>query len=203
MKLWYSPSSPFVRKVLVMAHETGLIDQIALQNVATTVINPDPELAKENPLNKIPVLVTDDGMSIFDSLVICEYLDGLHDGDKMIPLSGDERFQILVTHSMANGILDAAVLNAYERRLRPEEKQFEEWVNGQFTKISQTLDVLESWGQARVQQIHIGTITLACGLGYLDFRHPQFDWRAGRPVITQMYETFSQRKSMLATQPSG
>ena len=202
MKLWYSPTSPFVRKVLVMAHEVGLIDQIELVNVATTVIKPDSDLAKENPLGKIPVLVTDDGMSIFDSTVICEYLDGLHDGEKMIPLSADERFQTLVTQSMGNGVLEAAVLGVYEKRLRPVEKQFDEWVDGQFKKITQTLDVLEGWTPARIQKIHVGTITIACGLEYLDFRYPEFDWRSGRPVLTQMAATFGQRESMKSTQPS-
>ncbi len=203
MKLWYSAASPFVRKVLVLAHETGLSDQISLQTVATTAISPDDELVKENPLGKIPVLVTEEGMSIFDSSVICEYLDGLHDGEKMIPLSGEERFHALVTQSMGNGVLEAAVLVRYEQALRPEEKRWDEWVDGQFAKISQTLDVLESWGPARIQKIHVGTITVACALAYLDFRFPAFDWRKGHPVLTQMDATFSQRQSMQLTKPAG
>lgn len=199
MKLWYSPASPFVRKVLILAHETGLIDQIELVNVATTVINPDSDLAKANPIGKIPTLVTDDGLSIMDSRVICEYLDGLHGGDKMIPAEGIERINILTTQAIGDGILEAAVGVRYETFLRPEEKQWDQWVDGQMLKVGQALDSLETWRGAKLQDIHLGSITIASALGYLDFRQPDYDWRSGRPVLTQMYETFSQRTSMIET----
>ena len=142
MKLWYSPASPFVRKVLIMAHETGMINKLELVEAASTALNPNMDLMKDNPLGKIPTLVTDDGFSIFDSSVICEYLDGLHDGEKMIPLHGEARLNALVTQSIGNGIMDAAVAARYEQALRPEEKQFDEWIEGQFKKVFQALDVL-------------------------------------------------------------
>jgi len=200
MKLWYSPASPFVRKVLVMAHETGLIEKLELNLVASTAIQPDPELSKVNPLTKIPTLELEDGSTIFDSTVICEYLDTLHDGQKMIP-DDETRWNTLVTQSIGNGIMEAAVGVRYEQALRPQEHQWDVWMNGQFAKIDKALDVLETWRGARIQDMHIGSITVACALAYLDFRHGDRDWREGRPVLTQMLETFSRRTSMLQTRP--
>ena len=199
MKLWYSPASPFVRKVLIFAHETGLFDELELVDAATTAISPNTEVARDNPLGKIPTLVLDDGTSVFDSRVICEYLDGLHGGEKMIPEQGIERVNVLVAQSIGDGLMDAAVAVRYEQFLRPEEKQWDTWMDAQFLKISQALDVLETWRGARIQSIHVGTMAVASGLSYLDFRHPSFDWRTERPVLTQMYDTFSTRESMAKT----
>ena len=201
MKLWYAAASPFVRAVLIFAHETGMIDQLELVDAATTPLNPDDGLIGDNPLGKIPTLVLEDGQSVFDSRVICEYLDGLHDGERMLPLSGIERINVQVAQSIGIGIMDAAVGIRYEQALRPEEKQWQDWLDGQFDKISRSLDVLETWRGGRIQDMHMGSITIAAALGYLDFRHAQFDWREGRPVLTQMYETFSKRTSMLETDP--
>ncbi|MGI9350065.1 MAG: glutathione S-transferase N-terminal domain-containing protein [Rhizobiaceae bacterium] len=201
MKLWYAAASPFVRKVLILAHETGIIGQLEIVDAATTPLNPHKQLQQDNPLGKIPTLVLDDGQSIFDSRVICEYLDGLHDGEKMIPEEGMERINALVAQSIGDGLMDAAVGIRYEQFLRPEEKQWDEWIDGQFRKISQSLDVLESWRGGRMQDIHIGSIAVASALSYMDFRHGQFDWRESRPVLTQMLATFSQRASMQETDP--
>ena len=203
MKLWYAAASPFVRKVLILAHETGIIDQLEIVDAATTPLSPHEALQQDNPLGKIPTLVLEDGRSLFDSRVICEYLDGLHEGDRMFPESGDERMDALVTQSLGDGLMDAAVGIRYEQFLRPEEKQWDEWIDGQFRKISQSLDVLETWRGARIQDIHIGSIAVASALSYMDFRHGQFDWRDGRPVLTQMLATFSKRSSMLETDPQG
>ena len=190
-----------MRKVLIIAHETGLFDELELVDAATTAINPNADVAKDNPLGKIPTLVLDDGTSIFDSRVICEYLDGLHEGERMIPQEGIERVNVLVTQSIGDGLMDAAVAVRYEQFLRPEDKQWDTWIDGQFLKIRQALDVLETWRGARIQDIHVGTMAIASGLSYLDFRHPSFDWRSDRPVLTQMYETFSKRDSMAKTVP--
>ena len=103
MKLWYSPPSPFARKVLMLAYETEQIDKLELVDVANTALTPNAELAKLNPLGKIPTLILEDGHTLFDSRVICEYLDGLHDGPKMIPLSGMERYNTLVCQAMGDG----------------------------------------------------------------------------------------------------
>lgn len=203
MKLWYSPASPFARKVLILAHETGQIDQLELIDAATTALNPNEELAKDNPLGKIPTLVLEDGMSIFDSRVICEYLDGLHHEQPMIPAKGVDRINALVTQSIGDGLMEAAVAIRYEQFLRPEEKQWDKWIDGQFVKISQALDVLENWRGSRIQDVHIGSISVASALSYMDFRHGGFDWRKDHPVLTQMLETFSKRSSMVETDPQG
>jgi glutathione S-transferase len=158
-------------------------------------------LAKLNPLGKIPTLILEDGHTLFDSRVICEYLDGLHDGPKMIPLSGMERYNTLVCQAMGDGIMETAVAIRYEEALRPEEFQWDVWMKAQQTKIVQALDVLETWRAGRIQDVHMGSISVASALSYLDFRQPDFDWRDGRPVLTQMLATFSERESMKNTKP--
>lgn len=203
MKLWYSPASPFVRKVLILAYETGLADQLELHDASTTAINPNHDLARDNPLGKIPTLVLEDGTSLFDSRVICEYLDGLHEGERMIPLEGTDRYNALVTQSIGDGLMDAAVSTRYEQFLRPQGKQWDKWIEGQMQKVEQALDVLENWRGARLQDVHIGSISVVAGLDYLDFRKFDIDWRKGRPVLTQMFETFSKRTSMIETEPKG
>lgn len=201
MKLWYAAASPFVRKVLILAHEAGIADRLELFDAATTPLDPNEDLARDNPLGKIPALVLEDGHSIFDSPVICDYLDSIHDGKKLIPASGMERTNALVTEALGDGIMEAAVGIRYELALRPKEKQWDEWTDGQFRKITQALDTLEMWRGAKLPEIHIGSIAVVSALGYLDFRFPDFDWRTDRPVLTQMFATFSKRKSMIESNP--
>ena len=141
MKLFYSPTSPYVRKVMIVLHETGQLDDETLETVATTPIAPASELLGKTPLTKVPALERPDGPALFDSRVICEYLDGLHSGEKMFPADGIDRVNALVTQSIGDGIMDAAVGIRYEQALRPEEKQWDHWMDGQFRKISQSLDV--------------------------------------------------------------
>ncbi len=201
MKLWYSPPSPFVRKVLMLAHETGLIDKIELVDVTNTALTPDVDLAKLNPLGKIPTLVLDDGHTLFDSRVISEYLDGVHDGEKLLPADGMGRYNVLVCQAMGDGIMETAVAIRYEQALRPAEHQWDVWMDAQQKKIVQALDVLETWRAGRLQDMHLGSISVASALSYLDFRQPDFNWREGRPVLTQMLATFSERESMKKTKP--
>jgi len=207
MKLWYSPASPFARKCLILAHEAGIADQIELIDVAAHPINWNKDLAIQNPLAKIPAMTLADGHMLFDSRVICEYLDTRHEGEKLFPQNNDEepmrKYNALVTQSTADGIMDAAVSIRYEQAVRPEDKQWDQWIEAQFRKIDSALDFLEHWRPARLQDIHIGSITVASALGYLDFRQPQHDWREGRPVLAQMYATFSKRTSMLESDPEG
>ena len=178
-----------------------MADQIELVDAATTPLNPDQSLVDNNPLGKLPTMILDDGHVLFDSRVICEYLDSIHDGEKLIPESGMERMNALVTQSLGDGIMDAAVATRYETFLRPEEKQWDEWVEGQMTKVQQSLDVLERWRGAKLPEMHIGSISVAAALGYLEFRFTDLNWREGRPVLTQMYETFSKRTSMVESDP--
>jgi glutathione S-transferase len=143
MKLYYTPTSPFVRKVMVMAHETGLAGRIETTLLRPTPTKADPGLSHDNPLSKIPALITDDGLALYDSPVICEYLDSLHAGPKLIPARGAERFQVLRRQALGDGILEAAVLVFYERTMRPAAHQWASWISGQIEKATQGLDAVE------------------------------------------------------------
>ncbi len=202
MKLWYAIASPFARKVMILAHEAGIAAQIEIVDTATSPLKTDASLLPHNPLGKIPTLLLEDGHVLFDSRVICEYLDSIHDGEKLFPQSGMDRYNALVTQSIGDGIMDAAVLTRYEKAMRPENKQWQEWIDGQMAKIITALDTLEMWRGAKLPEMHIGSISVAAALGYLELRYPDFDWRKDRPVLTQMYATFSKRTSMIETDPN-
>lgn len=202
MKLLYSVPSPFARKVLVLAHETGVIDQINTVDCALTPIAPDAKVVKENPVGKIPTLLLEDGTSLFDSRVICEYLDGLHEGPKMFPTEGITRWKTLTLQALADGILDAAILVRYETFLRPESYRWPEWIEGQMLKVYRSLDQLESDVGSLKDSINMGKIGVGCALGYLDFRFSNENWRARCPKLAGWYSEFEARPSMQATQPA-
>ena len=196
MKLYYSPTSPYVRKVNVVAMELG-IDE-ALERIPTNPWEPNEVLLANNPLSKVPTLITDDGSVLFDSPVICEYLDSELAGKRFIPASGMARWQALRLQALADGILDAAVLRFLERQ---REVQAADWEASQRAAVERALDVLEAevatWGDS----LTIGQITVAVALGYIDFRFGDEDWRPDHPGIAEWYGRFSQRPSMTATIP--
>ncbi|MCJ7838030.1 MAG: glutathione S-transferase N-terminal domain-containing protein [Burkholderiales bacterium] len=196
MKLWYSPASPFVRKVLVFAHETGVADSIEL--VPGNVWEPDTGITRDNPLGKVPALATPDGV-FAGSYLCCEYLDTLHAGPRLIPQDGPERWPVLQLHAFADGIIEATVARVIEQVRRPKEYIYQGTLDRQSAKIVQTLDRIAPMTPTQI--INIATITLGCALGYLDFRAPQLAWREGRGALSLWYETFSARKSMQATLP--
>jgi glutathione S-transferase len=199
MKLHYNPASPYVRKVRVLALETGLMGDIELVSVTLTPTSPDAKLCSDNPIGKIPTLVREDGGALYDSRVICEYLDSLHDSPRMFPDNGEARWSALRRQALADGILDAAVGTRYETFLRPEELRWPDWVDGQMAKVRRSLDVLES--ESLVGLVDIGTISVACALGYLDFRYPDEGWRDSRPGLAAWFEEFAGRSSMVETAP--
>ena len=196
LKLWYSPASPFVRKVLVFAREAGLADSIAL--VRADVWAAETEITQDNPLGKVPALVTPEGI-FAGSYLCCEYLDSLHAGARLIPAEPRERWPALQLHAFADGIIEAAVASIVEQLRRPKEFVYQGMVERQSAKINRTLDKIAS--MALTQAPGIATITLGCALGYLDFRLPQLAWRDGRGALNQWYDVFSARKSMQATVP--
>ena len=202
MKLFHAVASPFVRKVMVLAHETGLVDRLTLVSGATTPIAANPDLAQANPVGKIPALVLENGTTIAGSALICEYLDTLHGGERMIPASGDARWSVLHLQSICDGLLDAAVLNRYETMLRPEELRWSDWSAGQMDKVDRVLDVLDSATTGFGERVDLGTISAGCACGYLDFRYAGRDWRGSRPALAGWYAGFSGRPSMQATIPS-
>ena len=201
MKLHTHQASPFGRKVKVLAHETGLFEKLELVNQVTTAVSPNPAVVADNPLGKIPCLVLDDGTSLYDSRVICEYLDTLHGGPRLFPADGPARWTALRLQALGDGVLDAAVGTRYETFLRPEPYRWPEWIEGQLLKVTHGLDRFGAECGAFGGRVDIGTITVACALGYLDFRFPQTGWRDGRDELARWFETFAARPSMQATQP--
>ena len=198
MKLYYSATSPYVRKVSVCAIEMGLDDK--LERILTNPWEKDDSLLADNPLSKVPTLITDDGMVLYDSPVICEFLDTVHGGGVLIPASGSERWYELRLQALGDGILDAAVLRFLERK-RPNSQQSSEWDGIQQSAIQRALEYLESQVNKWKADVTIGQIAVACALGYLDFRFAEDNWRQGQPGLTDWFETFAQRKSMQATVP--
>ncbi|MGF6167981.1 glutathione S-transferase [Pseudomonas moraviensis] len=202
MTLYHNILSPFVRKVMVLLHETGQQDRVALQDCVLSPVSPNPALIADNPLSKIPALRLADGNVIHDSRVILEYLDQQHVGNPLIPREGAARWRRLTLASMADGIMDASVMVRYETVLRPVEKHWDEWLDAQRDKIRRALAVLENEAIAELtSHFDVAAISVACALGYLDLRFPDMDWRAANPQLANWYFEVSQRPSMLATMP--
>ncbi|AUG43588.1 glutathione S-transferase [Pseudomonas chlororaphis] len=202
MTLFHNPASPYVRKVMVLLHETGQLDRVALQASQLTPVNPDTALNQDNPLGKIPALRLADGNVLYDSRVILDYLDQQHVGNPLIPREGSARWRRLTLAALADGIMDASVLIRYELALRAPEKHWELWLDGQRDKIRRALAVLEADAIAELaSHFDVAAIGVACALGYLDFRHPDLQWRDAQPRLAAWYAEVSQRPSMLATQP--
>ena len=200
MKLLKAGPSPFVRKVLVTLHETGQTDSVETVDVTASPMGADAALAAANPLGKIPCLIRDDGPAIYDSRVICRFLDA-QAGAGLYPET--RQWEVLTLEATADGIMEAAVLMVYEARFRPEELQFADWTEGQWSKVTRTLDALNTrWMSHLHGPLDISHIAVGCALGYLDLRHDARNWREGRDGLAEWYATFSQRDSMVATMPS-
>ena len=200
MKLMPSTTSPYVRKVEVLLHECGLFDQVTFIPGSGTPLAPNDETTRVNPLGKVPALLLDDGPAIYDSRVICRYLDDIS-GGHFYPET--RLYEVLTLEATGEGIIDAALLMAYEWRLRPEEKRFDDWVEGQWSKIDRAIDVLDDrWMSHLHGNVTMGQISVACALGYLDLRNADRNWRQGRVSLAAWHETIAKRDSMLATVPA-
>jgi glutathione S-transferase len=202
VKLRFAPASPFARKVRIVARETGTIGRIEETAMTVSPVSPNADLARENPLVKVPSLVTDEGDTLYDSRVICEYLDTLHGGPKLFSSSGRERFTALRRQALADGMLDAAVLCRYEIAVRPEALRWPEWIAGQKKKVLGGLDAFEAEAQTWNDEFDIGRIAAACAVSYLDFRYADWNWRAGRPRLAAWYQRIADRPSMVSTRPA-
>jgi glutathione S-transferase len=204
MRLYHSATSPFVRKVMILLHECGLVDRVELISARGTPMDPGTMPVDHNPLGKVPVLETVEGV-LFDSRVICRYLDDLAQAGAYP--RGADVWQTLTLEALADGVMDAAVLTVYETRLRPEEMRFAPWTDAQVTKITRALDALETdWiphlTAARDGCANMGAIAAGAALGYLDFRLGHLDWRAGHPQLAAWEAAFAKRPSMVATVPA-
>ncbi len=200
MRLFHSSTSPFVRKCMVLLHETGMVDRVTLVAASGTPVDAGTMPVAQNPLGKIPTLERDDGPALYDSRVICRYLDQLS-GKALYP-AAPRLWDTLTLEATADGIAEAAVLMLYEARVRPEDKRFDPWTEGQWAKIARALTALEDrWISHLSGPLDMGQVSIACALGYLDFRHGARDWRNGRPDLAAWYDGFAKRPSMIATQP--
>ena len=197
MKLRHSPSSPYVRKVRAAARELGLEDQI--EEVLSIPWDEDTEVPQDNPAGKVPALTTDDGGTLFDSPVICEYLDSLSDQATLFPPAGPARWSALRRQALADALLDAMIARRVEGN-RPDDKQLEYWIDRHWTAVQRCLDEMERTVPVAGKPIDIGDISTACALGQLDFRFGDQNWRPGRPDLTAWYAEIKQRPSLVQTE---
>jgi glutathione S-transferase len=194
MKLHWSPRSPFVRKVMIAAHETGLVDRLTCVRTVVAMTEPNTNLLSDNPLSKIPTLVLDDGSPLYDSLVICEYFDAMHDGPKLFPTDPKARWTALRRHALGNGLLDMLILWRGEReRQQPSQPHLD--------AFAVKLKALEKESpEIGATPFGIGHIAIGCALSYADFRFADLNWRAGHPQTAAWHASFLQRPSARATE---
>jgi len=196
MKLAYSPASPYVRKVMACAIARGIDDQVEKWTVGTT----DPALLPVNPLSKVPSLLTDDGMALYDSPVICEYLDSIGNTPRLFPPAGPARWKALRLQALGDGMMDASQPRRREIALPQDEGRID-YIRTQQAKVARALDVLEADAGSLGQLASIGEITVACALGYLDFRFGNEPWRPGHPKLTAWYEGVAKLPALARTMP--
>ena len=201
MKLYWSSRSPFVRKVMIFAHECGLAGRIECVRTLVAMTKPNTDLLPVNPTGKIPTLVLDDGSVLYDSTVICEYLDSLHAGPRLFPASGPARWTALRRHALGNNLTDNLMLWRNEM-LRPQPQQSPETLAAFEMKVRNALAALDQEAAAlATEPVGIGHIAIGCALGYLDFRFAAETWRTGRPRLSAWYGALAERPSMRATEP--
>ena len=197
MRLHWSPRSPFVRKVMIAAHELGLAGQIETTRTRVATNQVHKGLLSDNPLGKIPTLILADGTILYDSVVICEYLDSIAAKPKLFPPSGPARFKALRRHALGNGYLDMLLTWRNEAsRAAPNPGMIE----GSELKHAATIKALEAEALSLAQDdFGIGHIAIACALSYLDFRFDALQWRNGAPALTAWHAAAVARPSFLAT----
>jgi glutathione S-transferase len=199
MTLFASSRSPFVRKVLVAAHETGLAERLRIARVVVSANKPNAEVMAANPLNKIPTLVLADGTSLYDSRVICEFFDSLHAGPPLIPTEPAQRWRARRLEALGDGLMELNIARLGEMN-RPPAGQSATHLSSFGVKISATLDCLERQSSDLGGTLQLGGIAVASALAHLDFRFAAQDWRAGRARLAAWYAEFAARPSMRATE---
>ena len=199
MKLYHSPTSPYVRKCVVLLHEAGALDQVEQVAAHGTPMDSSKMPVSHNPLGKIPVLEREDGPALADSRVITRYLNDKL-GGSFYPET--RLYEVLTLEALADGMTDAALLMTYEGRLRPEDSRWPDYADAQWDKIGRTLDQIEArWMPHLAGPLDMGQIALACCLAYVDFRHGVRAWRDGRRGLAAWFEKIAARDSMMATVP--
>lgn len=199
MKLYWSSRSPFVRKVMVCAHECGLASRIECVRTVVTMSCTNADMMPINPSGKIPTLQLDDGTTLYDSTVICEYLDSLHDGPRLFPESGPARWAALRRHALGDNLTGNLVLWRNEI-LRPQAQQSPDTLAAFESKVRNAVAALEHEAEKlATDPLGIDHIAIACALGYIDFRFAHLGWRAGHDRIARWHEIFARRPSMTLT----
>ena len=199
MKIYFSLFSPYVRKCLVTAHELGFNDRIQLLPSNANPVQRDQQIIAKNPLGKVPTFITDSGAVLYDSRVICEYLNEVGNG-RLFPRSGDARWATLTLQALGDGMLDGALIARYEDVARPEALRWSDWRNAQLDKAETSIGHLSTNPDLIApDRVDIGTITVACALWYLDLRFDDFNWRARHPAVASWYTEFSRRPSLQTT----
>lgn len=196
MRLGYSPNSPYVRKVMVCSILRGI------DGLLEPFTERGAELLQHNPLSKVPTLVRDDGTALFDSPVICEYLDSVGDAPRLFPDRGEARWAALRRQAMGDGIMDASQPRRREIAL-PQDQGRMDYIALQRGKVDAVIEVLESEADSLQGLATIGEVTIACALGYLDFRFPDEPWRPGHPKLEAWYAEVSRTPAMERTVPPG
>jgi glutathione S-transferase len=198
MQIYFSPTSPYVRKCMVTAQEVGLADLIELLPASAHPVNRDAAILATNPLGKVPTFITDDGVALYDSRVICEYLNTLGQG-RLLPKEGAARWQALTLQALGDGLLDAALLVRYENHVRPEALRWPDWVSGKMNAMHTSLHYLDQHPEVFEADFHLGLLTVGCALWYLDVRYDDLQWRTRYPTLAKAVEPILHRSSMKMT----
>jgi glutathione S-transferase len=199
VQLYHAAASPFARKVRVLVREKGLLDRV--EEITVNPLADPAELHFVNPLGKVPALVLSDGLALFDSPVICEYLDTISGSPRFLPKEGERRWAVLRTQALADGIMDSGVAMIYESR-RPESQRSPDWQQRRQESILRSIRQLDDDPALLAGPVNLGSIAVACALGYLDFRLPELDWRQQHPHVANAYASLCELPGMRATLPS-
>ena len=197
MKLYISTPSPFARKCRIVAREKGLSDRI--EEIIADPYGDAPALLAANPLVQVPALIAGDGEPITDSPVICEYLDALGSGPRLLPTDGPERWRVKRLETLANGVLEMGVKLLLEKR-RPEHERSPSWLQRWGRNMALGLDALEAVAP-RAEPLDMGVITTGVAVTWIGFRHPEVDWRTGRPNLVALQAALEARDSFRETRP--
>ena len=197
MKLYITVPSPYARKCRIVAREKGLADRI--EEIAVDPYANAPELLSSNPLVQVPTLIAEDGLPLNDSPVICEYLDALGSGPRLLPADGPERLRVRRLETLANGALEMGVKLVLEKR-RPEHERSPSWIERWTTNMGRALDALEAAGPD-ASRLDMGVITAGVAVTWIGFRHPDYDWKTGRPGLVALQAALEARPSFAQTRP--
>ena len=199
MKLLSSPTSPFARKVRVLIREKGASDRVEEEMVSA--LSDPAELHDANPLGKVPALLLDDGTTLFNSPLICQFLDEELDGQKFLPPSGKAYWADMRLQTIGDGMAEASVSITFEKN-RPEGERSAMWIGRWQRAVTRSLDLLEAEAGKLDAELTLGRIAVGCALGYLDFRHGDMEWRKGRPALAAYFEKISGRPAFKETVPA-